>query len=188
MMHHLKKLEKEVSPHTLREKPTLSLGKLHRLRAFLVVVPHMINPTAYGVAPHQPGIEGFQQFGRRTHILHSGIEPKVVAVWVKDHWHSVMDGRGHRVRGRGQNRAGLDPVAVRVFPAVPQPCEREQLPVIDFKTVRLFGFRRPHPFVKTVCRDQTPARFQRIAEGWLGARSFRSCVNHLGGGRRVFRP
>jgi hypothetical protein len=44
MMHHLKKLEEEVSPHTLREKPTLSLGKLHRLRAFFVVISHVIKP------------------------------------------------------------------------------------------------------------------------------------------------
>ena len=30
----------------------------------------------------------------------------------------------------------------RVFPAIPQSCEREQLPFVDFKTVWLLGFPR----------------------------------------------
>jgi hypothetical protein len=68
------------------------VGKLHGTRAFLVVVPHMINPTAHGKAPHQPGIAGLQQVGRRIHIPHSRIEPKVVVVWIKNDWHSVVDG------------------------------------------------------------------------------------------------
>jgi hypothetical protein len=35
----------------------------------------MIDPRAHRIAPHQPGIAGLQQFGRRSHILHSRIKP-----------------------------------------------------------------------------------------------------------------
>ena len=41
---------------------------------------------------HQPGIARLQQFGRCTHILHSRIKPQVVAVWIKNDWHAVVDG------------------------------------------------------------------------------------------------
>jgi N-acyl-D-aspartate/D-glutamate deacylase len=29
--------------------------------------------------------------GSRAHILHSRVEPQVVAIWIKDDWHSVVD-------------------------------------------------------------------------------------------------
>ena len=45
-----------------------------------------------------------------------------------------------RCRRRCQDRTGLDPLSARVFPAIPQPREREQLPGIDFKAVRLLRF------------------------------------------------
>ena len=70
---------------------------------------------------------------------------------------------------------------------VPQSCEREQLPFIDFKTIRLLGFPVP-PFIETVCGDQAPAEFQRITKCGLGACRFRPCVDHLAGDRRVLRP
>jgi hypothetical protein len=43
------------------------------------------------IAPHQPSIVRLQQIGRRAHITHPRIEPEVVVVGLKDHWHSVMD-------------------------------------------------------------------------------------------------
>ena len=55
----------------------------------------MIDPSADGKAPHQPGVERLQQFGRRSHIRHAGIEPQVVAIWIKRDEHSVVEGRGH---------------------------------------------------------------------------------------------
>jgi hypothetical protein len=33
-----------------------------------------------------------QEFGCGNHILHSRIEPQVVAVGIEDHWHAVLDG------------------------------------------------------------------------------------------------
>lgn len=41
----------------------------------VVVVSYAIDPGAYGIAPHQPGIARLQQFGRGPHISHAGIEP-----------------------------------------------------------------------------------------------------------------
>jgi hypothetical protein len=58
----------------LREKPILNLGKLRRMRTFLVVVSHVVDPSAHGIAPHARGIVGPQQFGRRCHIPHSRIK------------------------------------------------------------------------------------------------------------------
>ena len=42
--------------------------------------------------------------------------------------------------------------------------------------------------IKTVCGDQAPAGFQRIAERGFGGRCFGARIDHVGGGRRVFRP
>src|ERR1022692_3080184 len=72
-------------PYTLlREEPILNLSEFHGCGAFFVVVSHVVDPRAYGIAPHSPGIVRSQQFGRRTHILHSRIEPQVAAIWIKN--------------------------------------------------------------------------------------------------------
>ena len=91
------------------------------------------------MASHQPSIVGLQQIGRHSHIPHAGIEPQVVAIWIKDDGHSVMDCCGQRIRGRRQDRAGLHRLAACVLPAVPDSREREQLAFIDFEAVRLLG-------------------------------------------------
>ena len=74
------------------EQRVLSLDRLHGARTFLIIIRHMIDPRAHGIAPHEPGVERLEQFGRRTVILHAGIEPQVVSVWIEDHWHPVVDG------------------------------------------------------------------------------------------------
>jgi len=78
-----------------------------------------------------------------------------------------MDGRGNRIRCRRQDRTRLDPLPARVFPAIPQPCEREQFTVINFKTVRLFRLSPPLPLVESVRWDEAPATGQRIEESRL---------------------
>jgi hypothetical protein len=158
----------------------------HGSRARFVVVRHVIDSSAYGIAPHLPSIVGLQQFGRRIHIPHPRIEPKIVAVWIKDHRHAVVNGCGHNIWSRGQNRAGLQRFAVRVFPAIPY--SREQLAFIDFKTVRLLCFPCLLPLLKPICWDEAPASFQRVTKRGLHACRLRSCVDHLGSDRRVFRP
>jgi hypothetical protein len=80
---------------------------------------HVVDPSAHGIAPHQPSIEGLQQFRHLNHILHSRIEPQIVAVRIKDDRHSVVDSSGHGIWRRGQNRAGLDPFSACVSPAIP---------------------------------------------------------------------
>ena len=42
-------------------------------RKLFVVVSHVVDPRADGIAPHQPSIAGLQQIGRLAHILHAGI-------------------------------------------------------------------------------------------------------------------
>jgi hypothetical protein len=69
----------------------LNTGRPHG-RGALVVVHHMIDPRAHGIAPHEPSIEGLQQFGRRSQIRHPRIKPNVVGVWIENHWHPVVDG------------------------------------------------------------------------------------------------
>ena len=76
----------------LGEETILNLGDFHGSEAFLVVISHVIDPSAHGIAPHQPGIVRLQQFRRRRQILHSRIEPYIVAVGIEDDRHSVMDG------------------------------------------------------------------------------------------------
>jgi hypothetical protein len=38
----------------LREKPILSFAKLHGHGAFFVVIGHVVDPRAHGIASHQP--------------------------------------------------------------------------------------------------------------------------------------
>jgi hypothetical protein len=56
-----------------------------------VASSHVIDPRTNGIAPHQPRIVGLQQFGRRNHVPHSRIEPQVIAIWIKNDGHSVVD-------------------------------------------------------------------------------------------------
>ena len=81
--------------HPLHEETSLSLCEFHRSRAFRIIIKCAINPRADRKTPHLLGIVGLQQFGRRNHILHSGIEPEFVAVWIENRWHSVMHRCGH---------------------------------------------------------------------------------------------
>src|SRR5271169_271898 len=59
----------------LQEQPILSLDDLHRSRALLVVVRHIVDPTAHGVAPHGLGVVGLQQFRDDPHVGHARIKP-----------------------------------------------------------------------------------------------------------------
>jgi len=84
------KVIKSRSP-PLGKKPIPGVGKFHGRGAFLVVVRHAVNATAYGKASHRSGIAGLQQFGSGFDLCHAGIEPNVVAVWIEDHWHPVVE-------------------------------------------------------------------------------------------------
>jgi len=55
----------------LQEEPILNLCEFHGHRAFFVVIRHMIDPCAHGIAPHQPGVAGLQQVGRRDRVPHA---------------------------------------------------------------------------------------------------------------------
>jgi len=99
----------------------------------------VIDSRTHGIRPHQPGIAWLQQFRDRGDILHSGIKPQVIAVWIEDYWHPVVDIHCHSVRSRGENRARPDPLSLGVLPTVPQSGESEQLPLADFKAIRLLG-------------------------------------------------
>jgi len=77
----------------LKATPELAFEKMPgpALADRLVVVAHVVDASAHRIAPHHAGIVGLQEFGRRSDIRHSGVEPNVVAVWVEDDWHSVLD-------------------------------------------------------------------------------------------------
>jgi hypothetical protein len=51
----------------LQEEPSLNLCEFHGCTAFFVVVGHVVDPSAYGIALHQPSIVGLQPVGGRTH-------------------------------------------------------------------------------------------------------------------------
>jgi hypothetical protein len=82
-----------VSTHGLQlEESILNQGEFHGRRAFPVVVGHVVDASAHRIAAHPASIESPQHFRRRTHILHSGIEPQVVGIRIKNDWHAVVDG------------------------------------------------------------------------------------------------
>jgi hypothetical protein len=92
---------------------------LNRLRTLGIIVRRLIDPRTDRVRSHQPRIVGSQHLGHRSDIRKARIKPQIVIVWIEDNRHSVVDGSGYGVRRCGQNRATADPVAARVFPALP---------------------------------------------------------------------
>ena len=50
----------------------LNLGEFHECGAGFVVVRHAVDPGAHGIAPHQPGIIGPEEFGRRSYFVMPG--------------------------------------------------------------------------------------------------------------------
>ena len=134
-------------------EPILNLGEFHGCGALCVIIHYAVDARAHWKAPHHPGIEGSQQVGHGFDLCHAGIEPKIVVIRIKNHWHSGVDRSGHGIRRRCQDRAGLDPVATGVFPTIPDSRKRKQLPFIDLEAVGLLGFPCPHPLVKAVRRN-----------------------------------
>jgi hypothetical protein len=55
----------------LREQPSLNLDEFHGHGARFIIIGDVIDSCAHGIAPHQPGIMGLQQIGRRSRILPS---------------------------------------------------------------------------------------------------------------------
>src|ERR1700756_162338 len=56
----------------LGEKPILLVGNLHRSRAFLVIVCHVVDPRADWIGAHQPSVKGLEQFRNGLHVGHAG--------------------------------------------------------------------------------------------------------------------
>jgi hypothetical protein len=67
---------------------------------------------------------------------HPRIEPKVVAVWIKGDWHTVVDGRRNSIWGGGQNRRDFYRVDTGVPPAIPFSRNRELLHDFRWRTER----------------------------------------------------
>src|SRR6266849_9894418 len=76
----------------LQKDPSLILDNLHGRRALRVVVSDVIDSSAHGVASHQPGVVGPQHFRHHFDTRHPRIEPQVVTVWIKNNWHTVVNG------------------------------------------------------------------------------------------------
>ena len=90
------------APEGVELRVATSLSDFHGHGALFVIVNDMIDPRAYRIAPHRPRIVGFQQFGRRAHIVHAGVEPKLVAVWIENHCHPVVDRRRYSAGRRSE--------------------------------------------------------------------------------------
>jgi hypothetical protein len=70
------------------ETPFLNLSRLDRSAALFVIILHMIQPSAHGIAPHEVSIVEDQEV-RKWHSRSLGrIEPQIVAIWIEDDWHT----------------------------------------------------------------------------------------------------
>ena len=74
----------------LQEETILNLGEFHGCGAFRVVVRHVIDPSAYGITSHRPSVVGLNISAAAVTFPHSPIEPKVVAIWIKNDGHAVV--------------------------------------------------------------------------------------------------
>jgi hypothetical protein len=82
-------------PMSLREESILNLSEFHGCGAFCIVIHNAVDPSANRIAPHQPSVVGLQQIGSRVHIVHGGVQPQVVGIQIENHWHPVVNARGH---------------------------------------------------------------------------------------------
>lgn len=80
------------------EKPTLTGHRFHRSRTLRVIVRRVIDATTYWITPDRAGVVGLQQFAQGCDILHSRIEPEIVAVGLKDDRKPDEEFREHSVR------------------------------------------------------------------------------------------
>jgi len=74
------------------EKAGLIVRHVHRSRAFLVIIRHVVDPRADRIAAHQPSFVRLQKLRDDLHVGHAGIEPQIVVVRIKNDGHSVVDG------------------------------------------------------------------------------------------------
>src|SRR5580692_12967024 len=76
----------------LGETRILNLGEFHGRGAIRVVVRHVVDRRAHGIAPHRPSIVGLQQIGCRSHILHPRVEPETSKYKRDTGWRSTGGG------------------------------------------------------------------------------------------------
>jgi hypothetical protein len=101
--------------------------------------------------------ESLQQFGRLSHIRHSGIEPQIAAVSIKDDWHTVVDSGSHRIwqcRPTGASRSS--------------------------KMSAVFSLKSPIPFatMSCACTSGCEKHGSSLADDSFG-RSNSGCLRHL---------
>ena len=89
---------------------------LHSLRTSRIVIFYQIHPAANFIPPHQLGIKRLQQVAHSVRLLEAGVEPQVVSIVRQDDGHAVVDVGKERIRGRGDDGAGLDRLPFRVAP------------------------------------------------------------------------
>jgi hypothetical protein len=73
-----------------REQMILNLAEFHRLRALFVIIRYPVDPRAHWITAHLAGVR-LQQFSDRHYVLHSGIEPQIIAIGIEDDGHPVVD-------------------------------------------------------------------------------------------------
>ena len=86
------------------------------------------------------------------------------------------------------NRSRGSTAFTRILPSIPQAGKREQLAIIDFETIRLFGIPDLFPFIKSIGGDQTSAELQGIAECGPRCCGLRFSVDCACRDRRMFCP
>src|SRR5216684_4894386 len=169
-----------------RQELTVEQSRLHEARfldflcALRPVIAYFVHCRTHWVHAHQPGVQGLQQITGLPRISDSRIEPEIVIVWFEDDRHSVVNVLEQGVGVCGQDRAGLDYFASRIFPLVPQSskCKQSIVGHSDVEGLLLLGADL-FPFVKPICRDQAAPLLHRLTEHWLLCCRLRYGINRL---------
>ena len=64
-----------MAPGSSLSQPSRPGTRVDASRTFLVVVRDVVDPSADGIAPHQPGVVGLQEFRGCCDVVQSGVEP-----------------------------------------------------------------------------------------------------------------
>ena len=129
---------------------------------FRIVVLYGIHPIADFVALHlvrlrKDGACALSSFD----VVEPGIEPEIVILGVKDDRHAIMHIFRELVGRGGDDRTGLDPLAFRILPALPDAGKGEGTFVGHGETERTLLAAGFLPLVETIGRNEAAA----LAEG-----------------------
>ena len=155
-------------------RPFLGRNRQDQLR---VVIGDVVDPRRNLV----PGELAFFGRGQQRHhalgAVIAAVEPTLEIAGMDGHGHAVVQHAEIGAGRRGDDRHGVELLAVRTDPGFRQPRQADRLPVAAMDEVRPLGFCRTLPFIIAVRRNQAAPPPDRVLEGGFFRCGFRARID-----------